>query len=114
MNKLEQLEKRVEKLEFHKKLLQQLAMNYEKYSLYDVIISYDLDQQTYERLSAVTRDYLNRLDEGIPISLEQFELDFSIAARDLKLLSVEQFVKVWLKGTRRGNGMSERLAKHFW
>ena len=50
-------------------------------------------------------------DVGSPTKLESLLM---LEPNVLKLLSVEQFVKVWLKGTRRGNGMSERLAKHFW
>ena len=114
MEKLQQLEQRIEKLEFHKSLLQQLARSYEENRLFDVIISYDLSKNQFQSLLDVTKKYVHHIEQGKKVDQRDFLEEFKeVLGEDIKVFSYEQFAKTWLKGIDGGFGMSKVLANQF-
>lgn len=112
--KFQLLEQRIEKLEFHKSLLQQLTRDYKENSLFDEIISHDLSRQQFQNLMDVTNKFVHKLDMGQQALHHEFLEEFKQALGDeIKVFSYEQFARAWLKGINGGFGMSKRLADHF-
>lgn len=114
MDKIHSLEQRIEKLEFHKSLLQQLARSYDENSLFDVVISHDLSRAQFQNLLDVTKKYVHHLDNDGTVEQHLFLEEFKeVLGEDITVFSYEQLAKTWLKGINGGFGMSKSLAKHF-
>ncbi|MEK4229983.1 DUF1878 family protein [Solibacillus sp. FSL H8-0538] len=114
LEKLQLLEQRIEKLEFHKSLLQQLTRSYEENSLFDEIISHDLSRNQFQNLLDITKKYVHQLEIGQPVLHHEFLEEFKEAlGHEVRVFSYDQFAKAWLKGIDGSFGMSKRLADHF-
>lgn len=115
-SRISKLEKLVEKQAFQIKVLQKLSADYDMFGVFDQVLSYDLNENEYNRLREITVDYSKRIDNGIVITLEQFSDEMKIILKE-KLdnkFELEKFISIWLNGPNGGFGFSKKLYNHLY
>ncbi|RCK11089.1 hypothetical protein DT075_21180 [Bacillus licheniformis] len=112
--RLNNLEKQVEKQAFQLRLVQKLAADYDMFGLFDQILAYDLNEEQYQNLRDLTREYEDKVKNGEKVSLEEFTEKFkNILKNTEKEVYFDKFIPIWLKGPAEGFGFSKTLHSHF-
>ena len=112
--RLDNLEKKVEKQAFQLRLVQQLAADYDRFGLFDQVIAYDLNEDQYQGLRKLTSEQAEKLKNGEQVSLEEFSKEFKNILKDTeKEVDFDKFISIWLKGPADGFGFSKALHNHF-
>ena len=112
--RLDNLEKKVEKQAFQLRLVQQLAADYDRFGLFDQVLAYDLSEKQYQELRELTSQYTYKIKNGEEVSLHNFTEEFKRILKDIeKEVDFEKFISLWLKGPEEGFGFSKALHNHF-
>lgn len=106
--RLDNLEKKVEKQAFQLRLVQQLAADYDRFGLFDQVLAYDLSEKQYQELRELTSQYTDKIKNGEEVSLHNFTEEFKRILKDIeKEVDFEKFISLWLKGPEEGFGFSK-------
>ena len=115
--RLERLEKTVAKQAFQIFLLQHIAIDKLKYGIYFDIISTNMEEQTFNALRKLTKQYEADLDLYGYVSMSDFVHQFSkIIINDTPQMAADlaSFIPRWLGGVNGGFGFSKTLYTHFY
>lgn len=115
--RIQHLEKLVEKQAFQLRLLHDLVRDQAQYAVYHDIIASNMSERSYKRLQNLTRHYERKLELGDPITLNQFLYDFKrILGEDdtnSYVADISALIPRWL-GSSSGLGFSPPLYAAFY
>ena len=114
--RLQMLERTVERQAFQIELLQ--AMTGQDNTLYQLILSSNMDRTCFFALRNMTTTYENKVSQGHTVALHEFIASFEriLHQYDVKLQSaaLADLIPAWLRGSNGINGFSPLLHKHFY
>lgn len=115
--RIQHLERLVEKQAFHLRLLHDLVRNEVQYAVYHDILASNMSERSYKRLQNLTRHYEIRLSNGEMVTLRNFLYEFkTILGEDdttSYVANISALVPRWL-GNSGGIGFSPALYEAFY
>jgi hypothetical protein len=116
--RIEFLEKEMNRQAFQIKLLHAIIQNKEKAGLYELIVQFKLTENSYDSLKHLTSKYEEQLQDGFTVTLSSFikEVETIFARNDEAIYfhDLSHFIPRWLGGVNGEAGFSPILHKHFY
>lgn len=117
-----ELRKIIERHTFQIKILQKLAANYDRFGIFDQVLAYDLNEEVFNELRALTDLYEQKIESDLKenIKLKDFSTKFIQILKDNDLIQdkseadINRFIFIWLKGPEGGFGFSKNLHTYFY
>ncbi len=116
--RIEFLEKEMNRQAFQIKLLHAVIQNKEKAGLYEMIVQLKLTENSYLSLKKLTSKYEEQLQDEFPVTLSSFIKDveaiFMRNDESIYFHDLSNFIPRWLGGVNGEPGFSPILHKHFY
>lgn len=116
--RIEQLEKLVEKQAFQLRLLHDLVRDQAQYATYHEILASNMSERSYRRLQNLTRHFEMKLLRDEPVTLGQFLSEFKRILNEDDTMpyvsDITNLVPRWLGGAGNSFGFSPALYEAFY
>ncbi|WP_332645405.1 hypothetical protein [Lysinibacillus sp. 54212] len=116
--RLAAMEKKIEMQAFHIKLLQKLVLDSDKYQLFQIIISTNMNEDTFHKLRVLTRQFEQKLQLHESITLSQYIQAFSAVLNNdgiaISKVELAEIIPKWLYSPKGNFGYSKILHEHFY